>query len=175
MTEEPSRPIPASYWVIPGSLLAGEYPGSFDPQTARDRIEAFLQAGIDTFIDMTTPGELVPYEPLLKEQAPKYKLEVSYFRFPIRDRGLPAPGTMEKILATLDQALAAGRKVYVHCWGGVGRTGMVVGCHLVHRGLAGEQALARLADWWRQSPKREAYPRSPETDEQVQFILDWRG
>ena len=27
-----------------------------------------------------------------------------------------------------------GRKVYVHCWGGVGRTGTVVGCYLVRQG-----------------------------------------
>ncbi len=62
----------------------------------------------------------------------------------------------------------------MHCWGGIGRTGTVVGCYLVHRGLTGEAALARLAAWWRTVPKSALYPRSPQTDEQVAYVLGWR-
>lgn len=169
---DPDRPIPESYWVIPGRLLAGEYPGSFDPEHARDRIAAFLEAGFDTFIDLTEPQELRPYEPVLREEAEFYGIQPDYLHIPIRDRGLPSSDDLSMILDVLDDAVAAGRKAYVHCWGGVGRTGTIVGCYLVRHGYNGEQALAQLADWWRNIPKRSLYPRTPETDEQVEFIRD---
>ena len=35
--------------------------------------------------------------------------------------------------------------VYVHCWGGIGRTGTVVGCWLVRHGMTGDEALAEFA------------------------------
>jgi protein tyrosine/serine phosphatase len=81
---------------------------------------------------------------------------------------------MRKVLDSIDGALSAGRTVYVHCWGGVGRTGMAVGCYLVRHGLSGEKALAQLAEWWQYVPKHQVYTRSPETDEQVEFILNWK-
>jgi predicted protein tyrosine phosphatase len=81
---------------------------------------------------------------------------------------------MKKILDTLDQLLKDGRKIYIHCWGGVGRTGTTVGCYLIRHGKTGEEALAQLAVWWQHVPKHSLHPRSPETDEQVKFILDWK-
>jgi protein tyrosine/serine phosphatase len=80
---------------------------------------------------------------------------------------------MIAILDFLDLSLAQNRKVYLHCWGGVGRTGTVVGCFLRRRGLSGPEALARLGSWWSAVPKRVHHPRSPETDAQVDFIMDW--
>jgi hypothetical protein len=167
-------PIRESYWVVPGRFLAGEYPGSFEAQTARWRVGAFLEAGINAFIDLTQPGELVPYEPILEQEAETRGLKISYQRFPIRDGGLPAPELAARTLDAIDNAMDAGKQVYVHCWGGVGRTGTIIGCHLVRHGLSGQQALDRIAQWWAQSPKLVRYPRSPETDQQVRFILDWR-
>ncbi|MSR27507.1 MAG: hypothetical protein EXS06_10930, partial [Planctomycetaceae bacterium] len=46
-----------------------------------------------------------------------------------------SPEGYDAILADIDAELAAGRPVYVHCWGGVGRTGTVVGLvHVARRG-----------------------------------------
>ncbi|MEW6030779.1 MAG: protein-tyrosine phosphatase family protein [Chloroflexota bacterium] len=166
-------PIPDAYWVESGRFLAGEYPGTLDPESTRRRMDAFLEAGIDTFFDLTHDHELPAYLPILADQARHYEREIAYHRFAIRDRGLPEPGQMTALLNAIDASLAAGRKVYVHCWGGVGRTGMTVGCYLVRRGRTGRQALDQLAAWWQDVPKRVHFPRSPETDEQVEFILNW--
>lgn len=167
------RPIPDSYWVEPGRFLAGEYPGRFDAEQTRRRMAALLAAGFDTFIDLTAPGELPAYLPALLEEARRYEREISHKRYPITDFGLPTTETMRAILDEIDRALAEGRQVYLHCWGGVGRTGTTVGCYLVRRGLSGEAALRRLAEWWQNVPKSLYHPRSPETREQREFVLNW--
>ena len=168
------RPSLESYWVKPNQLLAGEYPGRFSPETTRQNLDSFLGAGFDTFIDLTSEGELPPYEPILVIQARHYDLVPSYQRFPIGDFGLPNHDNMIAILNTIDSALTENRKIYVHCWAGIGRTGTTVGCYLVRHGLSGEQALGQLAAWWQTVPKHIHFPHSPETVQQAQFILNWK-
>ena len=80
---------------------------------------------------------------------------------------------MRAILDTIDSALGDGGKVYVHCFGGIGRTGTVVGCHLVRRGATGDDALARVAELWKSVEKYPHRPRSPETDEQADYVRSW--
>jgi len=163
MTE---RPIANSYWVSEGRLLAGEYPGTGSRETAQARIEAFLRAGVDVFVDLTAKGELRPYDDLV---APAH-----YVRFPLCDVSVPdSENKMVEILDAIDGHLSAGRLVYVHCWGGIGRTGTVVGCWLARRD-GGKQALAILEDLWMECPK-SAYASSPETDEQRRYILEWEA
>ena len=168
-----TRPIPESYWVEPGRLLAGEYPGQFDGELTRKRVAALLEAGFDTFIDLTRPDEILPYTQALFDEAKAYGIEVEHDRFPIEDFGLPTPEQMNSILDRIDESLQAGHKIYLHCWGGIGRTGTTVGCYLVRRGRTGEEALKQLAQWWKKVPKSLYHPRSPETQEQVDFILNW--
>ena len=171
--KEPDRPIPESYWIKPGRFLAGEYPAAPYVGRARKRLSRMLEAGINTFIDLTLPNELPPYLPLLLEQAELRGIEVQHKRFPILDHNIPTRGMMIAALDAIDSALAEGRNIYVHCWGGIGRTGTTVGCYLVRHGLTGEQAIARLAEWWEDVPKSIYFPRSPETDRQVAYVLNW--
>jgi hypothetical protein len=168
------KPIPESYWVTPGYFLAGGYPISSAEETvARRSLDAFIAAGIDTFFDLTRPGELPPYLPLLQEEAARHGVSIKYQRVNIQDKGLPPHDQMVLLLDAVDTALAAGHKVYLHCWGGIGRTGMAVGCWLVRHGLTGEKALLRLNELYRTTRQSRTFPRSPETDAQVRFILDW--
>jgi predicted protein tyrosine phosphatase len=172
----PVKPIPESYWVLPGRMLAGEYPGAiYAAEIARKRLVAFLNAGFNTIVDLTCEGETEDYRPLLREQAVYFGLEMECLRFPIGDYGLPTQPAMIAILDALDDALARKRKIYLHCYGGIGRTGTVVGCYLVRHGLSGDDAIHRLAAWWRYVPKSSRYPHSPETVQQEQFIRNWRG
>ncbi len=172
---EPLRPLPESYWVEPGRFLAGEYPAAEGDFKTRKRLAMLLTAGLDTFIDLTTTAELPPYHSTLTEEALVLERAVTYRRFAIGDFGLPTREQMTRILDAIDSSLGVGHKVYLHCWGGIGRTGTTVGCYLVRHGMSGEEALRQLAEWWKGVPKSARYPHSPETFEQMNFILGWNG
>src|SRR5260370_35545342 len=142
-----AKPDPNSYWVVPGKLLDGEYPGALDSEEARRRLRRFLQAGVRHFIDLTEIGELRPYAELLTEEAGS---RTSYERIPIRDVSVPdEPKTMAEIIAAIDRAIAEGGITYVHCWGGVGRTGLAVACWLQESGQKPDEALMDLPAKWR--------------------------
>lgn len=169
----PVLPLPESYWVEPGRFLAGEYPFNQSPWYDNSNLANLLKAGVDTFIDLTSPQEYRSYEPDLTEEASNLGVTASYQRFPIEDYGLPDRSLMTSILDAIDAALAAGHNVYVHCWGGIGRTGTTVGCYLARHGMDGEAALNQLADWWQHVPKSAHYRQSPETAAQRDFIRNW--
>ena len=169
------RPIPASYWVVPGRLLVGEYPGSISRAAAMERLRAFLSAGVTCFIDLTESGELPPYERLLPFETPTGR-RVEYLREPITDHAIPGSrAVMSRIVRMLDDALAAGHVVYLHCRGGVGRSAMAAGCWLAERQHSGERALEALQGFWQASRHAEIWPTVPETDEQQDYVRDWIG
>jgi protein-tyrosine phosphatase len=78
------------------------------------------------------------------------------------------PAHYDRILADISQALATGDKVYIHCWGGIGRTGTVVGIWHVSRGHAPDAALARIKAARQGTMK--AGRDAPENDRQVNSI-----
>ena len=140
VTQPPPKPDPNTYWIVPGKLLAGEYPGALDPEEARSRLRKFLAAGVHHFIDLTEVGELEPYAELLTEEAGS---GTSYQRIPIRDVSVPKePKTMAEIIAAIDRAIAEDGIACVHCWGEVVRTGLAVACWLQEHGETPDEALA---------------------------------
>jgi protein-tyrosine phosphatase len=168
----PRGPIPDSYWLIPGALLAGEYPGTYREDDTREKLAKFLDAGIRTFINLTEQHELSGYEHILEALAAERGIETTHIRQSIRDYCTPRErAQMVSILATIRDEIAAGRPVYVHCWGGIGRTGTLVGCWLVEQGFTGDEALRRIADLRRGTP--DGRVRSPESDDQCRYVREW--
>jgi hypothetical protein len=166
-------PWPNTYWVEPGILLAGEYPGDQDEWYAEEKLGRLLDVGVRTFIDLTAADELIGYDTLLHELAARRGVEVRYERRSICDMSVPAePAVMVRILDLIDEARSAGRTTFVHCWGGIGRTGTVVGCHLVRRGLSGEDALVRVAELFAAMAKAPLH-NSPQTFEQCEWVRSW--
>lgn len=168
----PSTPIPYSYWVEPKRFLAGMYPGADEEAKTRRRVRQIMEAGITFFLDLTAANQLKPYASVLQQEAILLGKSVTHQRLSIADFGVPTLAEMVEVLDTIDAALDAEQGVYLHCWGGTGRTGTVVGCYLVRHGMSGEAALNKIAQL------REAIPgsqlrSSPETEEQRQMILNW--
>ena len=169
------RPMPNSYWVMKGRLAAGEYPGSSDSRESERKLRTLIDSGIDHFIDLTHPADgLRPYHRTAEQEVRSPHRTVERERYSIADLSVPGrPEEMTRILDAIDDALDHGKNVYVHCWGGVGRTGTVIGCWLVRHGLTGEEALSQIAEWWEGVEKNWRHPVSPETAEQREYVREW--
>jgi len=149
--------LPAGYLVAPG-LRAGAYPETIEAVAALER------EGVTLFVDLTHPSDPLPDYGQWLDRAER-------LGHPISDMGTPTAGHMMRILDDLDAARADGGQVYVHCWGGVGRTGTVVGCWLKRHDLAEGDPIERIADLRREIAGDRP---SPETPEQVELVRDWR-
>ncbi len=161
------RPLPNSYWVIPGRLLAGEHPAVADRAESRSRVGRLRLAGLDSYIDLTEPGEQPEYRHLLSKRA-------EYLRSAIVDTSVPRHVSQtQELLATIRAALARKRGIYVHCRAGIGRTGLIMGCFLAEEERDGKAALERLNLLWRQSARAQDWPRVPQTAEQANYIKRW--
>jgi len=125
--------------IEPGRLIAGRHPCAWGPENAPAEVRDLLAAGVTLFVDLTQERELDPYDQLVPPPA-------GHVRIPIRDFSVPSEQTLETALDEIDGELAHGGLVYVHCWAGCGRTGVVVGSWLVRHGMDPRDALTRIAE-----------------------------
>lgn len=93
-------------------------------------------------------------------------------RRPVKDLGVPSRGQMETILYEIDSAIAGDRPVYVHCRGGKGRTGTVIGCYLARHVRAGGEMVMEVIKRLRMRDPEAASP-SPETAGQREMVRSW--
>lgn len=155
-------PTPESYWVT-DRLLAGKYPGSQFDADAAEKVSALLDAGVRTFVDLTEDGELLPYAHLLPA-------DVLHQRVAVPDVTCPRADQIREALDVIEEGVARGI-VYVHCRGGCGRTGVLIGCFLVEEGLDPGAALARVHELTRALWDNPC----PETRAQVEIVRAWKS
>jgi len=145
--------------IEPGRLIAGRHPCAWGRENASIEVRDLGNAGVTLFLDLTQEGELDSYSSLVEPPA-------RHLRMPIRDFSVPA---REQLVATLDEIdaeIGRGGLVYVHCWAGCGRTGIVVGSWLVRHGAEPKDALRRIAE--------TRGLGCPQTLEQHLLVLDWK-
>ena len=170
--------MPQFYPIEERMLYAGEYPGHRNPEIARAHLEDLLAAGMRTFIDLTTPQDpLEPYEGLLMELGAAQGLSLHRISVPVPDMGVPDSNkTTRRALDAIEQGIATSPAVYIHCWGGIGRTGTLVGCWFRKCGLDPESALARVQHLYAtHMPKVAVHPKSPQTAAQQRYVRAWKG
>jgi hypothetical protein len=174
--DDAAPPTSSSYWVVDGLLLGGAYPGSQEPDEHEQKVRALLDAGVRMFVSLMEPDEtdlrgrpFVPYDEPVLQLCP----EASCVRFPIQDLSIPTAGTMHTILDTIDESMIARRPLYVHCWGGVGRTGTAVGCWLLRHNLADPINVLDVLMGLRQQDRERRHRMSPETADQQRFVKQW--
>src|SRR5438309_856746 len=63
---------------------------------------------------------------------------------PIVDMDAPTPEQLERCMSAILKANASGFGAAVHCGAGLGRTGVVLACYFVHKGLNANNAIARV-------------------------------
>lgn len=142
-------------WVIPGYVMAGPFPG-FDgvnygtEESAAQNLRAILADGIDTFVclcdelppqtDLLAQPKPHPYFPKYKSyahimqdsgMARDYGVNAVFEYAPIQDQRTPSCIELAALLSKIMGHLASGRRVFIHCAGGHGRTGLVVACLLL--------------------------------------------
>ncbi len=165
------------YPVQPG-LLAGEYPGHAQPEVALVRLQQLVDKDVRTFIDLTHEiDDLAPYEPLFTGIDDAGSLGLKRYSFQIQDMKIPTePSVMQRALDRIRSEIAKDRACYVHCWGGIGRTGTVIGCWLRESGMDGGPALAevqRLYASHMPPAKLARYPHSPQQAAQIRYVREW--
>lgn len=173
LKQQQSRPNENTYWVT-SSLLAGEYPTDMrGTEKSREKLRRYLALGVNFFLDLTREGEKESYEKILYEESTIAKVSVEYRRLPVQDFGVPSKEEMRVILETIDSAIADSKTVYVHCRGGIGRTGTAVGCYLARHGYGGEEALIEVNRLFQNSQRSYESSCSPETNAQIRMVRDW--
>ena len=106
------KPIENCYWVVPGKFLAGEYPRNLDNDSSVEKMAALREGGVVSFIDLTEEGDRLPYTQWLDPDTQ------THHRFPIRDINTPdSPELTTAILDAIDDSMAEGNTVYLHCMG----------------------------------------------------------
>jgi protein tyrosine phosphatase (PTP) superfamily phosphohydrolase (DUF442 family) len=144
--------------------------------TAQQKLSALFEAGIRLIICLQPEEErgsgglpFTPYVEMWRFIGAEAGELVDWQRHPITDMGIPSTAQMRDILRAVDQSRGA---VYLHCWGGHGRTGTVAGCYLVSRGFGAEMAFEHI----RAARSHDSYLRSqpsPQTHEQRNFVKEW--
>ena len=117
MSKSPAYPV---YWVTP-HLATGPAPMSYD------HLEHLKSEGIDAIMNLC--AEYCDLHSIESHEG----FEVYYL--PVHDEEAPKLQALEDALSWLDEAIYLGKKVYVHCRHGIGRTGTVISAYLLRRGL----------------------------------------
>ena len=171
------RPFARSYWVVPGKILAGAFPDVWNDDAAALTLRGLPRVGIRTTLNLTEEGELNESLPLPDYAEPfarfaaEMGVEVACERRAIHDFDVPTVADLAATLDVVDAAVATNKPVYIHCRGGWGRTGTVVGCYLVRHGLASPgEALAELQ---RLRDTQGQTGDSPQTDAQRDMVRGW--
>jgi atypical dual specificity phosphatase len=76
----------------------------------------------------------------------------------------PTQEQLDRCISAIELALENKMGVAVHCTAGLGRTGVVLACHLVKRGMSADNAIARI---------RRLRPGSIETDDQARAVEEF--
>lgn len=147
-------PGPARFgWILSNRLAGSARPGREAP-LAEDL--AFLKTkGVTVIVSLLeTPLNLQEYRTAGFET----------HHFPVEDFQAPSAEQIAEACGVIDEAITRGQKVLVHCNAGIGRTGTLLACFLVHTGTSPEAALEQV---------RARRPLSLESREQEQVVRSY--
>lgn len=170
------KPFAQSYWVREALFCAGHYPGSPTEEERDEKLSGLVRCGIRRVINLIPSHEtaggtpFAPYEDALQTLAAAQGRAVECLRFGYADGSTPMRSHMTQILDVIDASLASQEPLYLHCWGGHGRTGTTVACYLIRNGHSAQDAIDQILAW------RATLPRNhyPFEGRQEAFVRSWQ-
>lgn len=105
---------------------------------------------------------------------PGYTRDATFLHYGLPDLSIAASvEALDVIVRDLEARVVDGHGLYLHCWGGRGRTGLVAACLLgtLYTDMEADEALQRVQQYY--DLREPSLKRSPETEEQRQQVRDW--
>lgn len=166
-------PFERSYWVLPNRFIVGEIPASMKEDETIAKLNGLIQVNVNVVINLMEEDEKNYENKSFYDYAPYLnKHNVETHRIPIKDLSIPTIETMKKILSIVQDSIRQKKVVYLHCWGGVGRTGTAVGCFLLNNSLASKDNVLETINYLKRTTSIDKR-QSPETEEQRKFLMEW--
>jgi protein-tyrosine phosphatase len=130
-----------------------------------EEIARLKEQGVDVLVSLLTEEESEEWG-LQQEAALCESCGIEFVRFPIPDREVPPrDGKFAGFFQDLLARLAEGKHVALHCWAGIGRSGLVATCLLVAHDVplkAAIRAISSARGWL-----------IPDTDEQLAWAAEF--
>lgn len=166
-------PFERSYWVLPNRFIVGEIPASMKEDETIAKLNGLIQVKVNVVINLMEEDEKNYENKSFYDYAPYLnRHNVETHRIPIKDLSIPTIETMRKVLSIVQDSIRQKKVVYLHCWGGVGRTGTAVGCFLLNNSLASKDNVLETINYLKRTTSIDKR-QSPETAEQRKFLMDW--
>ena len=160
---------------MPGEIWAGAYP-ILASNSNGELFKDLLDKEISHFVYLTIPSEAhrkFSYRNTLLQVSRDMKKQVEIQHFPLAFRTSPSQLQVRHALKYIMRALKQGHRVYIHAGYNLeGRTPLILACLLIDRGHSAKRALAKVDAFWMKT--LHYLIRSPLSEEQRQFILDWK-
>jgi atypical dual specificity phosphatase len=139
-------------WVVDNKLA-----GSRGPRSKSDLI-ALKQQGVGALVRLVEPYETW----VTTKEVDEAGLED--YNEPVPDFHAPSRTQIDKVITYIDSHIENGIPVGVSCNAGIGRSGVILACYLVKKGLSPKDALELV---------RKKRGRGPEVPEQIMAIQDY--
>lgn len=160
---------------LPDEIWAGVYP-IFALNSNEELFKDLLDKGISRFVDLTIPSEAhgkFSYRKTLMQVSHDMKKQIEIQHFPLAFGTAPSQLQVRHALKYIARVLKQGHRVYIHAGYNLeGRTPLILACLLIERGYSSKKALAKVNVFWMKT--LHYLIRSPLSQEQRQFILDWK-
>ena len=141
-------------WIVPLKLAGCAQPGLLRPIDYD--LDLLAQVGITMLLTLTETD---------LDQAALTRNRLRNIHFPIYDREAPSITQAYMVSKRIQRAMDQGERVAVHCKAGIGRTGTILACWMIHQGGVGAQgAIERL---------RSIRPSYVQSREQEEFLYSF--
>jgi len=135
-------------WLIENEIAGAAHPGTELAGLAE--IKALDIGALVTLTLQPLPDRLVRH------------FDLAYLHLPVHNFRPPTASQIRRFIRFASRNIEAGRPVLVHCLAGLGRTGTMLACYLVSKGMTAPEAIRTV---------RSRRPGSIETKEQERSIF----